>query len=61
MIIHTINQLVKIFVFDWTPYVLCIVIRYCDFVIRCSKHIAHHISAAEGQENHEKSFDPSWK
>ena len=42
---------------------ICIEIRYCDFtVIQCSKHIAHHMSAAEGQESHDKmGFDQSWK
>jgi hypothetical protein len=31
-------------------------------VILWSKHVAHHLSAAEGQKSHERtSFDQSWK
>ena len=43
---------------------ICIAIQYCDFIaISWSKHIAHHMSAAEEQvERHEKtSVDQSWK
>jgi hypothetical protein len=40
---------------------------YCDthcyicFVIQCSKHIAHHMSAAESGESMIISFHQSWK
>jgi hypothetical protein len=33
---------------------ICIAIQYCDFIaIPWSKPIAHHMSAAEGQESNE--------
>ena len=41
---------------------MCIAIRYSDFIaIRCSKHIAYHMSAAERLEHERTSFDQSGK